>query len=121
MEDCISLVSSKSLKDSDEYSLDDWVKETQMPLIRFCRQFVGDWAEAEDMAQEKYIRAWQKRSSFKGSASLLTWHMAIARRVCLDHLRRIRRAKQMPTDEKAALPMRRTLKRKSMYTMRLQG
>ena len=90
-----------SLKDFDKQSsLDDWVKETQMPLIRFCRQFVGDWAEAEDMAQETYIRAWQKRGSFKGNASLLTWHMAIARRVCLDHLRRIRRAKQTPIDEK---------------------
>ena len=90
----------KPLEDFDKQSsLDDWVKETQMPLIRFCRQFVGDWAEAEDMAQETYIRAWQRRNSFKGKASLLTWHMAIARRVCLDHLRRIQREKRRSIDE----------------------
>ena len=91
---------SESLRACDnQNSLDDWVKETQMPLIRFCRQFVGDWAEAEDMAQETYIRAWQKRGSFKWNASLLTWLMAIARRVCLDHLRRTQREKQRPIEK----------------------
>ena len=100
MGSCETVIPFESLKELDKQSsLDDWVKETQMPLIRFCRQFVGDWAEAEDMAQETYIRAWQKRSSFRGNASLLTWLMAIARRVCLDHLRRSQRAKRRPIDE----------------------
>ena len=100
MGDCISFASSKSLQYFDEQSsLEDWIRETQMPLIRFCRQFVDDWAAAEDMAQETYIRAWQKRGSFKGKSSLLTWHMAIARRVCLDHLRRSQKEKRTLIDE----------------------
>jgi RNA polymerase sigma-70 factor (ECF subfamily) len=73
----------------DDFS--DWVCATQKALVRFCRQFVNDWAEAEDIAQEAYIRAWQKRHSFKGGSSLLTWQMAIAKRVCLDRLRILRR------------------------------
>ena len=70
----------------DEASFEEWVTTTQKPLVRFCRQFVNDWHEAEDIAQEAYILAWQKRDGFKGASSLLTWQMSIARRVCLDRL-----------------------------------
>jgi len=71
----------------DEASFEEWVTNTQKPLVRFCCQFVNDWHEAEDIAQEAYILAWQKRDGFKGASSLLTWQMSIARRICLDRLR----------------------------------
>jgi RNA polymerase sigma-70 factor (ECF subfamily) len=89
---------------ADEAAFDGWVRETQKSLVRFCRQMVDDWAEAEDMAQEAYLRAWEKRGSFKGGCSLLTWQMAIARRVCLDRLRRQKRVKLIPLDERDAAP-----------------
>ena len=89
---------------ADKSDFDNWVIETQKPLIRFCRQMVGNWAEAEDMAQEAYIRAWEKRAGFKGGCSLLTWQTAIARRVCLDYLRRQKRVRIIPLDERAAAP-----------------
>jgi RNA polymerase sigma-70 factor (ECF subfamily) len=84
----------------DEATFAEWVKATEKYLIRFCRQFVNDWAEAEDMAQEAYIRAWQKRNTFNSESSLLTWQMAIARRVCLDRLRVLRRMIFTPFDER---------------------
>ena len=84
----------------DEAAFNEWVTKTQKALVRFCRQFVGDWSEAEDMAQEAYIRAWQKRSSFKGKSSLLTWQMSIARRVCLNRLRDRKKANLMLLDKR---------------------
>ena len=89
---------------SDEASFNDWIQKTQMVVVRFCRQFVDDWSEAEDIAQESYIRAWQKRNSFKGKSSLLTWQMAIARRVCLDFLRSRKRLTFLPLDEREPAP-----------------
>ena len=71
----------------DRAEFDAWVDTTRKSVIRFCRQFVGDWAEAEDMAQEAYLRAWEKRHGFRGESARLTWLLAIARRVCLDRLR----------------------------------
>jgi RNA polymerase sigma-70 factor (ECF subfamily) len=85
---------------SDEASFIEWVKGTQKALVRFCRQFVGDWHEAEDAAQEAYMLAWQKRGSFKGVSSLLTWQMAIARRVCLDRLRSRKKVDIVQLDER---------------------
>jgi len=83
---------------SDENTYEAWVAATQKQLIRFCVQIINSWSEAEDMAQETYIRAWQKRSSYKGTASILTWHMAIARRVCIDRLRSLKRMKTVELD-----------------------
>ena len=92
MEHCSAISYGESDWHCDnEAEFTQWVKATQKSLVRFCRQIVNNWAEAEDMAQEAYIRAWQKRSSFKGESSLLTWQMAIARRVCLDYLRSSKR------------------------------
>lgn len=90
---------------SDEASFSFWVADTQKSLVRFCRQFVGDWCEAEDIAQDAYLRAWEKRDTFKSGCSPLTWQMAIARRLCLDRLRTSKRIKLVPLDERdAALP-----------------
>jgi RNA polymerase sigma-70 factor (ECF subfamily) len=38
------------------------------------------------MTQETFLRAWNKRESFKGNASLRTWLYRIATNVCLDFL-----------------------------------
>jgi len=78
---------------SDEDTYKTWVTETRKQLIRFCFQIINNWSEAEDLAQETYIRAWQKRSSYRGDASVLTWHIAIARRVCIYRLRKLKRMK----------------------------
>lgn len=72
---------------ADEAAFAAWVTNTQKQLVRFCVQITNDWADAEDAAQEAYWRAWQKRKSFRGDCDLLTWVMAIAKRVCLDSLR----------------------------------
>jgi len=89
---------------TNESSFIEWVATTQKALVRFCRQFVGDWHEAEDLAQEAYMLAWQKRGSFRGESSLLTWQMAIARRVCLDRLRRRRKVNLVQLDERDTAP-----------------
>ena len=88
----------------DESSFIAWVAATQKALVRFCRQFAGDWHEAEDLAQEAYMLAWQKRGSFRGESSQLTWQMAIARRVCLDRLRRRKKMNLVQLSERDTAP-----------------
>jgi RNA polymerase sigma-70 factor (ECF subfamily) len=102
LEVCDTVKQTGAFAGEDDFAL--WVVRTQKPLIRFCRQMVGDWAEAEDMAQEAFLRAWEKRASLKEECTLLTWQMAIARRVCLDRLRSVRRVKLLPLNERDAAP-----------------
>ena len=46
-------------------------------LFRIARSVVGDDAEAEDVLQESYLRAYDKLDSFRGDAALLTWLTSI--------------------------------------------
>src|SRR5690349_11405294 len=51
-----------------------------------CYRMLANYEEAEDLTQETFLRAWNKRESFKGHAALRTWLYRIATNACLDFL-----------------------------------
>ncbi|WP_340682045.1 RNA polymerase subunit sigma-70 [Amycolatopsis coloradensis] len=51
-----------------------------------CYRMLANYEDAQDMTQETFLRAWNKRESFKGDATLRTWLYRIATNVCLDFL-----------------------------------
>jgi RNA polymerase sigma-70 factor (ECF subfamily) len=65
------------------------VKRFQRPVYTLCLRYVGP-TEAEDVAQETFIRAFVHRDKFNTDRPLLPWLLIIARRLCIDSLRRIR-------------------------------
>ena len=67
-------------------------------LYRVARSVVHDDAEAEDVVQEAYVRAFGSLDQFRGDASLATWLTRIALNEALGRLRR-----QRPTVDLAIL------------------
>lgn len=59
-------------------------------LFRAARGVLGDDAEAEDVVQEAYVRAFGGLASFRGDATLSTWLTRIALNEALGRLRRRR-------------------------------
>jgi len=57
-------------------------------LFRAARGVVSDDAEAQDVVQETYLRAFTRLKEFQGGASLGTWMARIAINVALDALRK---------------------------------
>lgn len=55
-------------------------------------RMTGSRAHAEELSQETFIRAYQRIADFEGNARFSTWLYAIARNLCLDHLKRRRPA-----------------------------
>ncbi|MCK2222045.1 RNA polymerase subunit sigma-70 (plasmid) [Actinomadura sp. ATCC 31491] len=51
-----------------------------------CYRMLANYDDAQDMTQETFLRAWNKRESFKGHATLRTWLYRIATNACLDFL-----------------------------------
>jgi len=65
-------------------------------LFRSARGVVGDEAEAQDVVQETYLRAFTRLRDFQGGASLATWMARIAINIALDVLRK--RSRSVPLD-----------------------
>ena len=55
-----------------------------------CRGIVG-MADADDLMQEAFIKAWERLSTYKQRGKFPAWLGVIARRTCFDHLRQRQR------------------------------
>ena len=72
-----------------------------------------DAAAADDLAQEVFLRLWERAGQWKGEAPLAAWLLRIATNLALNHLRTVRRRAEQPMlppphveedDEESTLP-----------------
>src|SRR5689334_11087114 len=68
-------------------------------LFRAARAIVKDDAEAEDVMQETYTRAFAHLGQFRGEAQLGTWLVRIAVHEAFARVRRRRRLAPLPADD----------------------
>jgi RNA polymerase sigma-70 factor (ECF subfamily) len=60
------------------------------PVHHLCLRMLGDAGDAEDAAQETFLRAYLQIRTFDPTRSFKTWLMSIASHYCIDRLRRKR-------------------------------
>jgi RNA polymerase sigma-70 factor (TIGR02960 family) len=63
-----------------------------------CYRMLANYEDAQDMTQETFLRAWNKRESFKGHAALRTWLYRIATNACLDFLEKRNARTPVPSE-----------------------
>ncbi|MDQ4051636.1 MAG: RNA polymerase subunit sigma-70 [Actinomycetota bacterium] len=71
-------------------------------LLVHCYRMLASYEDAQDLTQETFLRAWAKRESFQGRASLRTWLYRIATNACLDFLEKRRDRTPIPTELQGA-------------------
>lgn len=64
------------------------VEAYQSAVYNFCYRMLGDQYEAEDAAQETFIRAYKAIKTYDRKRSFSTWILSIAAHYCIDQLRR---------------------------------
>jgi RNA polymerase sigma-70 factor (ECF subfamily) len=77
---------ARAAREGDPIAVAALVRATQSDVWRFCAHVV-DVADADDLAQETYLRALRALPSYAGLAPFRVWLLAIARRACADAVR----------------------------------
>jgi RNA polymerase sigma-70 factor (ECF subfamily) len=77
------------------------VERYQRDVYRLCYRYVNNHHDANDMAQEVFLRAYRAISKFRGESAFSTWLYRIAVNTCLN-FRSLKRLPQEPLSE--ALP-----------------
>jgi RNA polymerase sigma-70 factor (ECF subfamily) len=76
-----------------------WVTQHQNDVWSLARYLLGDAAEAEDAAQEVFVKLWKNRDSVERER-MRPWIMKVTRNECLDRIRQ--RKPQQELDESLA-------------------
>lgn len=66
------------------------VESYQVPVYNLAYRMLGNEAEAEDAAQETFLRAYTQLHTYRPEHKLSTWLLSIASHYCVDRLRRRR-------------------------------
>lgn len=82
--------------DQDAYA--SIVYAYQDAVYNLCYRILGERGEAEDAAQEAFLRAYLNLSRYDQERSFKTWILSIASNYCIDRLRR-RRLQWMSLDD----------------------
>jgi len=62
----------------DKAAFDVLVRKYQHRVLKLVSRFVSDAAEAEDVAQEAFLKAYRALASFRGDSAFYTWLYRIA-------------------------------------------
>jgi RNA polymerase sigma-70 factor, ECF subfamily len=86
-----------TVKAGDEAAFGRLAERYRRQLLVHCYRMVGSVADAEDLVQETFLRAWRGRAAFEGRSLFRTWLYRIATNACLNALERTPR-RTMPQD-----------------------
>lgn len=74
----------------DVAAFSDLVELYQKPVYNLCYRMLGDPADAEDAAQEAFLRAYKGIRQYDSQRSFSTWILSIAAHYCIDQIRKRR-------------------------------
>jgi RNA polymerase sigma-70 factor (ECF subfamily) len=82
----------------DREAFEEVVRRTYRHVYTQSLRLVGDRQEAEDVAQEAYLRVFRGLAGFRGDAQFETWLYRIVSNAAMTHLRKRRRFAELVLD-----------------------
>lgn len=83
----------------DEVALGELMGRWELPVKRLVGRIVLNEREAEELAQEAFVRVWQQRQKFRAGAEFRPWLFAIAVNLARNRLRWWRRRPEVALEE----------------------
>lgn len=88
-------------RQGDDFAFSMLVEAYQKPVYNLCYRMLGNARDAEDAAQETFIRAYKSFRRYDPSRKFSTWLLTIASNYCIDQHRR----RKLPTFSYDSLPV----------------
>ncbi len=89
LDEDLALVARARAEDADAF--ETLIRKYQGWVFTLAYRMLGDRADAEEMAQEIFLKVYRAIGRFKGEAKFSTWLHRIATNHCLNHLESRRR------------------------------
>lgn len=86
------------MQEPEPTNFDEVLQRYQRPVLNFAYRLLGDATEAEDVAQDVFVRVHQHWDDYDPRQKFSTWLFAIARNACLDRLRSRQRRPEVPLE-----------------------
>lgn len=83
----------EKVKSGDIEAFNQLVEAYQTPVYNLCFRMLGDHYEAEDAAQETFMRAYKSIKRYDINRPFSTWLLSIAAHYCIDQVRKRRMTK----------------------------
>jgi len=78
----------RKVQSGDVNAFEELVTAYQKNVYNLALRMTGNPQDAEDMAQEAFLKAYNSLSSFRGESRFSVWLYRIVSNVCLDYLRK---------------------------------
>jgi RNA polymerase sigma-70 factor, ECF subfamily len=94
-----------AVRDDVPGAFEQLVEAYQHRLINVMQHLVGNAGEAEDLAQEAFLRVYRARSKYRARCKFSTWLFTIANNLGLNHLRNRQRRPVVPLPPQESGPL----------------
>lgn len=91
----------RAARDGSDRAFARIVERHQQAVRAFLRRVCGDWALADDLAQETFLAAWARLDRVDDEGNLRAWLCGIGYNKCLTALRSAKRARARDADYEA--------------------
>lgn len=95
MDEADELRLMRRVADRDNAAYRELVDAFLPRIARFSERVLGNAAEAEDVAQETFMKLWTSASTFTPQARPSTWLYRIAHNACIDRIRKRRQETEL--------------------------
>jgi len=86
--------------DGDEAAFEELIERHQQPVIGTVAKMLGNSSDAEDIAQQVFIRLWKSAPRYQPTAKFTTFLFTIARNLVFNESRRRSRKKEYSINER---------------------
>ncbi|MEW6666372.1 MAG: sigma-70 family RNA polymerase sigma factor [Thermodesulfobacteriota bacterium] len=75
----------RRFQDAGLKAFEEFIRKYEDRIYNLCRYMMGNQQDAQDAAQDAFLKAYKNIGDFRPEASLYSWLYRIAVNTCLDH------------------------------------